>query len=87
MPKLSNSKIKLSSSKSKERKEIEISYKEFPRSYRLDSEIMNILKVTLYKINEVSPKKVSESKLIKALIWLSQEIDKEKILKALKEVW
>jgi hypothetical protein len=61
--------------------------KEYPRSYRLDSEIMGILKNSVKRINQNSPKKISEAKLIKALIWLSQEIDEKKILKALKEVW
>jgi len=62
-------------------------YKEYPRSYRLDPEIMNTLKNTLYRINEISPKKVSESRLVKALILLSKDINEEKIIKALKSVW
>lgn len=66
---------------------LEIIKKEYPRSYRLDSEIMGILKNSVKRINKNSPKKISEAKLIKALIWLSQEIDEKKILKALKEVW
>ncbi len=61
--------------------------KEHPRSYRLDSETMNTLKNTLDRVNESSPKKVSEARLVKALIYLSKEIDEEKIIKALKEVW
>ena len=61
--------------------------KDYPRSYRLDSEIVNILKNTLDKVNEISLKKVSEARLIKALIFLSTEIEEEKLLKALKEVW
>lgn len=65
----------------------QIKAKEYPRSYRLDYEIMNTLKKTLSKINEFSPKKVSEARLIKALIFLSQDIGEEKIMKALKEVW
>jgi len=62
-------------------------YKEYPRSYRIDHEVMNILKATLDGINEISPKKVSEARLVKALIILSKNMDKEDILKALKEVW
>lgn len=58
-----------------------------PRSYRLDIETMDILKNTLFRINEVSPKKINETKLIKALIFLSKTLDERKILKALKEVW
>lgn len=62
-------------------------YKEYPRSYRFDPETMNILKSTLDRVNEISSKKVSESKLIKALIALSKDIDEMKIIKASKEVW
>lgn len=61
--------------------------KEHPRSYRLDSEIINTLKMTLSKVNEASPKKVSESRLIKALILMSREMDEDIIIRALKEVW
>jgi hypothetical protein len=65
----------------------QIKHKEYPRSYRFDSEIMNTLKYSLDRVNEISPKKVSEARFVKALILLSKEIDDEKILKALKEVW
>jgi hypothetical protein len=71
----------------KERVVRQVKHKEYPRSYRLDPEIMNTLKDTLDRINEISPKKVSEARLVKALIWLSRETNEEKILKALKEVW
>lgn len=71
----------------KERVVRQVKHKEYPRSYRLDPEIMNTLKDTLDRINEISPKKVSEARLVKALIWLSKETNEEKILKALKEVW
>lgn len=74
-------------SETKEKLVRQISPKEYPRSYRLDSEIMNTLKDTLDRINDVSPKKVSEARLIKALIFLSKEINEDKIIKALKEVW
>lgn len=60
---------------------------DYPRSYKLDPEVMNILKDTLDRINEISPKKVSETRLLKALIVVSSKIENEKILKALKEVW
>ena len=59
----------------------------YPRSYRLDNEIMQLLKKKLEEINEKSPKKITEARLIKALILLSHEIDNDKILKAIKEVW
>jgi hypothetical protein len=61
--------------------------KEYPRSYRLDPEVMETLKSTLDRINEVAPKKVSEARLVKALIIISKEIKEERIIKALKEVW
>ena len=80
----------LSQNQSKDKREKltrQIKYKEYPRSYRLDAEIMNMLKDTLSRVNEISPKKISEARLIKALIWLSKEMDEEKILKAMKEVW
>lgn len=59
----------------------------YPRSYRLDNEIMQLLKKKLEEINEKSHKKITEARLIKALILLSHEIDNDKILKAIKEVW
>ncbi len=61
--------------------------REYPRSYKLDSEVMNMLKSTLDRINAVSHRKVSETRLVKALFILSTKIEDEKILKALKEVW
>ena len=65
----------------------QVKHKEYPRSYRLDPEIMNTLKDTLDRVNGISSKKVSEARLVKALIWLSKEANEDKILKALKEVW
>lgn len=70
-----------------ERRVRKISSTGYPRSYRLDSDIMNMLKNTLDKINELSSKKVSEARLIKALIFLSKEISLKKILKALEKTW
>lgn len=75
------------SSQDKQKLINQIKVKEYPRSYRLDYEIMNTLQRTLSKINEISPKKVSEARLIKALIFLSTDIEEKKITKALKEVW
>lgn len=71
----------------KEKRVRQIKPKEYPRSYRLDSEIMNTLKDTLDRVNNVSPKKVSEARLVKALIYLSKETTTERIIKALKQVW
>ena len=75
------------SSQDKQKLINQIKVKEYPRSYRLDYEIMNTLQRTLSKSNEISPKKVSEARLIKALIFLSTDIEEKKITKALKEVW
>ena len=61
--------------------------KEHPRSYRIDSETMDVLKETLVRINKVAPKKIGEARLIKALILLSKDIDNKILLKAIKEVW
>lgn len=72
---------------SKKETDYQPNFKEHPRSYRLDSTVMNILKGTLARVNEVTPKKVSEAKLVKALIVLSKKIDTDEIVTALKEVW
>jgi hypothetical protein len=61
--------------------------KEYPRSYKLDPEVMNMLKSTLDRVNAISPKKISETRLVKALFILSTKIEDEKLLKALREVW
>ncbi len=67
--------------------EKEKDYKKYPRSYRLDAEMIAVLKDTLHRINQVSPRKVSEARLVKALIVLSQEMDEETLTKGLKQVW
>jgi hypothetical protein len=66
----------------------QIKPKDFPRSYRFDAEIMNTLKDTLDRVNnELVHKKVSEARLVKALIFLSKEIETDQIIKSLKEIW
>jgi hypothetical protein len=62
-------------------------YKSHPRSYRFDSEIMQTLNATLVRINKISPKKVQEARLVKALILLSKKLADEELLKAVREVW
>ncbi|MCX7124083.1 MAG: hypothetical protein NTV32_10575 [Gammaproteobacteria bacterium] len=62
-------------------------FKIYPRSYRFDYEVLNILQTTLDRVNELSAKKISEAKLVKALIFLSKDVDEMKIIKASKEVW
>ena len=71
----------------KERVTRQIKSNDYPRSYRIDAEVMNILKSTLGRINENSHKKVTEARLRKALIFLSQKLDDEEIMRAVKEVW
>lgn len=66
---------------------VETKLKEYPRSYRLDPELKDILENTLGRINQLTPKKVSEARLVKALILLSKDMEEKKIIKALKEVW
>lgn len=61
--------------------------REYPRSYRFEPEILNALKETLSRVDKISPKKVGEAKLIKALVVLSKQMDQDKMIKALKEVW
>lgn len=61
--------------------------KDFPRSYRFDPEIMNTLKDTLDRINNEVHKKVSEARLVKALILLSKDMETDNLIKALKEIW
>lgn len=61
--------------------------KEYPRSFRLDPELKEVLENTLNRVNKLTPKKVSEARLVKALILLSKDMEPEKIIKAIKEVW
>ena len=89
-PKNSKSKTRLpakpdKSAKTKMTKPVK--QQEFPRSYRLDAEVMDALEETLDRINEISPRKVSETRLVKALILFSREISDEQLMKSLKEVW
>lgn len=60
---------------------------DFPRSYRFDSYTVEILKETLYRVNDLTPKKISESRLLKALICHSKNISDNDLIKALKESW
>jgi uncharacterized protein YeeX (DUF496 family) len=71
----------------KERLTLTTKIKEYPRSYRIDAEIMNILKDTLSRVNEDSNRKITEARLVKALIFLSQDMSCKQIMSAVKEVW
>lgn len=59
---------------------------DYPRSYRCTKENMETLKDLIIQLSVLKGRKVNESKLINALIFLSKEMDKKKILKALKEI-
>lgn len=61
--------------------------KELPKSFRIDNETINVLKETYERINNLTPRKVSESRIIKALILLSKDISDQKLIKAIKEIW
>ncbi len=62
-------------------------YKEYPRSFLLDEEAINNLQALQSRVNELSPKKISNSKIIRALIQLSSSINDEKLLKTIKQLW
>ncbi len=62
-------------------------YKEYPRSFLLDEEAINNLQALQNRVNELSPKKISNSKIIRALIQLSSRINNEKLLKTIKQLW
>lgn len=62
-------------------------FSEHPRSYRFDAEILATLSMVLDRVNQVSPKKITETRLMKALIHLSADIDEDTLIKAIKEVW
>jgi hypothetical protein len=58
-----------------------------PKSYRLDPDVENVLKMILDRVNDISTKKISASRLVRALILLGKDTDEKKVLRAIKEVW
>jgi len=56
------------------------------RSFRLDDASWNNLSTLLEKINSQSSRKISASRLIKALIQIGVESKEEKVIQALKEI-
>ena len=64
-----------------------IVHKDYPKCYRFDADTVNTLQNTLLRINERTPKKIGETKLIKALIALSTTIKDEDIIEAIKSAW
>jgi len=61
-------------------------FKEYPRSYRLDQYTLDILKGTQNRISSASGKKISESRLIKALILHSKDLSNDRLIKVLKDI-
>jgi hypothetical protein len=61
-------------------------FKEYPRSYRLDQCTLDILKGTQNRISSASGKKISESRLIKALIIHSKDLSNDRLIKVLKDI-
>lgn len=61
--------------------------KAYPRSYKLEPHIMEILNATLARARGISPKKVSEARVIKALIIYSKNLSDKQLEESLKEVW
>ncbi|EER20747.1 MULTISPECIES: hypothetical protein [spotted fever group] len=61
-------------------------FKEYPRSYRLDQCTLDILKGTQNRISSASGKKISESRLIKALILHSKDLSNDRLIKVLKDI-
>lgn len=56
------------------------------RSFRLDDATWHNLTTLLEKINSFSQRKISASRLIKALIHLGKDEPNERLIKALQEV-
>ena len=85
--KAKSSKLKTVAEKPKDSNKIlEKKSKGYARSYRFDSEIKDILKEVLDNVNSISPKKISETRLIKALIIMGKKSNPEKVLQAAREV-
>ncbi|MCP4473236.1 MAG: hypothetical protein GY821_01410 [Gammaproteobacteria bacterium] len=62
-------------------------YKEYPRSFLLDEETINVLQSLHNRINQLSPKKISNSKIIRALIQLSSNINDEQLINTIRQLW
>tara|TARA_B100001996_G_scaffold319894_1_gene263866 strand:+ start:220 stop:510 length:291 start_codon:yes stop_codon:yes gene_type:complete len=61
--------------------------KEYPRSFLLDEETINLLQSLHTRVNQLSPKKIGNSKIIRALIHLSKEINDKKLINTIKQLW
>ncbi len=57
-----------------------------PKSFRLSGDDLANLKQVTEAVNGISRSKVSETKIVKALLQLGSKIPPEKVLKALKEI-
>ncbi|KEQ11263.1 hypothetical protein GZ77_26290 [Endozoicomonas montiporae] len=57
-----------------------------PKSFRLSGDDIANLKQITQAVNGVSRSKVSETKVVKALLQLGSQLPPEKVLKALREI-
>ncbi|KEQ15029.1 hypothetical protein [Endozoicomonas numazuensis] len=57
-----------------------------PKSFRLSGDDIANLKQITQAVNGISHSKVSETKVVKALLQLGSELPPEKVLKALREI-
>lgn len=57
-----------------------------PKSFRLSGDDVANLKQITEAVNGISRSKVSETKIVKALLQLGSQLPPEKVLKALKEI-
>ena len=61
--------------------------KAHPKTFRLmDSDVKN-LKEICEKINALTPSKISETKIVRALILLGKTLKEDKIISGIKELW
>ena len=62
-------------------------HKEYPRSFILDEETINCLQSLNNRVNQLSPKKIGNSKIIRALIHISKDINDKKLINTIKQLW
>ena len=88
MGKLSNATSKLGNQKPATRPEgvVPVHKSALPKSFRLGGDDIANLKQITEAVNGISRSKVSETKVIKALIELGVNMPPEKVLKALREI-
>lgn len=58
-----------------------------PKSYRLKETDIRNLNAIYTEINKICPTKVSETKIIRALILMGTKIKKDRILNYIRDLW